>query len=86
MPVLHNRELSGSVCRSTQDEAYSALECPWPERCLLQQISISIWVLQVPAAHIHRLDMIPDIDQSLLKITIVGSQAAIGAAAQVASR
>lgn len=39
--------------------------------------------LQVPGVHIHQLDLIPDIDQGLLKINIVGSPAAAGAPAQV---
>lgn len=39
--------------------------------------------LQVPVVHIHQLDLIPDIDQGLLKINIFGSQAAAGAPAQV---
>ena len=39
--------------------------------------------LQVPTIHIQRLDLVPDIDQGVLKINILGSPAAAGAVAQV---
>ena len=35
--------------------------------------------------HIQRLDLIPDIDKGVLKISIIGSEAAAGALAQVPS-
>ncbi len=40
-------------------------------------------LLQVPHAHIYRLDLIPDIDQGLLKINVLGSQSALGGQCQV---
>ncbi len=40
-------------------------------------------LLQVPNAHIYRLDLIPDIDQGLLKINVQGSQSALGGQLQV---
>ena len=40
-------------------------------------------LMQVANAHIHRLDVIPDIDQGLLKINVQGSQSASGSQCQV---
>ena len=40
-------------------------------------------LLQVPHAHVYRLDLIPDIDQGLLKIDVLGSQSASGGQCQV---
>lgn len=40
-------------------------------------------LLQVPNAHIYRLDLIPNIDQGLLKISVLGSQSALGGQCQV---
>ena len=39
--------------------------------------------LQVPIAHIYRLDLIPDIDQGVLQIKVLGSPAASAAQVQV---
>ena len=39
--------------------------------------------MQVPNAHIYRLDLIPDTDQGLLKINVLGSQSALGGQCQV---
>lgn len=39
--------------------------------------------LQVPAAHVTRLDIIPDIDAGAVNITVLGSKEAEGAATQV---
>ena len=38
---------------------------------------------QVPAAHVMRLDITPDIDAGAVNITVLGSKAAEGAAAHV---
>ena len=38
---------------------------------------------QVPAAHVMRLDITPDIDAGAINITVLGSEAAEGAAAHV---
>ena len=40
-------------------------------------------LMQVPNAHIYRLDLIPDTDQGLLKINVLGSQSALGGQCQV---
>jgi len=40
-------------------------------------------LMQVPNAHIYRLDLIPNIDQGLLKINVQGSQSALGGQLQV---
>ncbi len=37
----------------------------------------------MPYAHIYRLDLIPDIDQGLLRVNILGSESAVGAKVQV---
>ena len=39
--------------------------------------------LQVPIAHIYSLDLIPDIDQGVLQIKVLGSPAASAAQVQV---
>ena len=39
--------------------------------------------MQVPAAHVERLDITPDIDAGAVTITVLGSKAAEGAIAHV---
>lgn len=41
--------------------------------------------MQVPSAHIERLDLIPDIDQGILYVDVVGSPAARGMQVQVSA-
>ncbi|DBB10511.1 hypothetical protein WJX82_011175 [Trebouxia sp. C0006] len=43
----------------------------------------TVWLEPVPNAHVYRLDLIPDIDQGLLKINVRGSQSALGGQCQV---
>ncbi len=39
--------------------------------------------MQIPSAHIIRVDIIPDIDAGRVNVTVLGSQAAEGAVAHI---
>ena len=48
-----------------------------------QLLTDSACCMQVPAAHIERLDIIPDIDAGAVTVTVLGSNASEGAIAHV---
>jgi hypothetical protein len=66
-----------------------ALRCNVPVRVVVPQALLTMMTptnacgLQVPAAHVTRLDIIPDIDAGAVNITVLGSTEAEGAKAQV---
>ncbi|KAL3141486.1 hypothetical protein ABBQ32_005048 [Trebouxia sp. C0010 RCD-2024] len=63
------------------------LTSPRPCKMVALGASMNFWLklqtLQVPAMHIQRLDLMPDIDQGVLRVNIIASEAAEGALAQV---
>ena len=54
-----------------------------PQALLTMIMPTNACGLQVPAAHVTRLDIIPDIDAGAVNITVLGSKEAEGTTAQV---
>ena len=81
MQRFQNSVLASLLCR--------ALRCNTPVRVVVAQVLLTMITatnacgLQVPAAHVTRLDIVPDIDAGAVNITVLGSEEAEGATAQV---